>query len=197
MLLDSVTFSQPNDTWLLVATGILAALLGAGIAGVLALLLDAWRRTLDAIAASRLIRLEHINSQNTVSMALQGHIGLPPVSGEFWKKRIISLAPFLDEVVLSKMCRDMAVVGNVQAWVEDCRGTDAAHQKTRASLKEWASDVASHASVLKKFEARSKWRLMMRLVFGVRPATNAELLEGFKFDVLEHTAEQGDEPAAP
>jgi hypothetical protein len=192
MLLDSVTITQSDDTWLLAVTAISAALLGAGLAGVLALLLDAWRRTLDGVSASRLIRLEHVNSQNTVSMALQEYVGLPPVSGAVWQERNIALSPLLDEVALSKMCRDMALVGNVQIWVEDCRGTDDAHEKTREHLKEWASDIGAHASVLKKLEARSKWSLMKRLVFGVRPATDKELLDGFKADVLGHVAQERD-----
>ena len=177
MLLDSVSITQSDSTWIVAAFALLAALIGASAGAVLGLLMDLWRRALDGVSASRMIRFEIFTNANTVSLALQNLRKLPPVTARTWRERNILIAPLIDEVPLSKISRDMEMVDTVQGWIDDERDVH------RDDLREWLSDLDGHIKTLRDLEYSSKWRLMMRLLLHVRPATRDELVEGYSSDL--------------
>ena len=173
-----------DESWLVAIVGFGSALLGALIGGLAALLLDVWRRSLDGLAAARLVRMDLVHNQTVLTAVLAAGIGVPNLRYPSLEHMTL-LAPLLDEVALALLCRDLALVSVVQQKIDEmnpqARG---AGLESAPALDAWRVDIAARSGDLRALERVPKRSHMWRLLFHGRPATNDELLEAVGRDLL-------------
>jgi hypothetical protein len=165
------------EAWTIAGVAFGSAVFGALVGGLTTLILEVWRRVLDAVSAVRLIRMELVNNVTVVAMAIDEDAVDVALSDSAWKQYRATAAPLLKQTTLGALYRELGYLPQAQADLGNLDRTIATDRTATAqSLSEWSEDLRTRAIELYEVvEKRGKAALMWTLFTRSHLSTEEEL----------------------
>lgn len=163
------------EQWLPAIFGLAGVTLGV----VLGSAFELWRRALDGQAAARVLRMETIANRTKVEILLQGKPIRTPPESSAWQELRTQVAPFLDELRLSRLAQSYNDMQDIGLHKPDRMHFYILVPQDKKWVSEWFERFEGQTPWLRSIEASNPWRLVWRLLWGQRIATQDEIREEF------------------
>jgi hypothetical protein len=153
----------------------LAALGGATVGGLITWLFALWRTVVEGQAAARAIRFELTGNVAELELASKGNWQGIELLDEAWRQHRLAVAPLLNEVELGLLWRDVSGISRIRRLLQAPLGTSGVGQ----ALMNWEAALISRRLDLRKIESRSRWALVIRMIFCRWVRSKEEIAEAF------------------
>ena len=157
------------------AVGFGSALLGAIVGGLIAWVFALWRTVVEGQAAARAIRFELIGNVSELELASKGNWQGIELLNEAWRQHRLALAPVLNEVEMGLLWRDVSGISRIRRLIQAPLGT----LGIKEALMDWEAALISRRLDLRKIESRSRWALVIRMLFCRWVRSKEEITEAF------------------